>query len=482
MMIRRLVLVLLGCGGCAEQDREPAALGELCGATAPRRVVALDPGQIVWQGLRRLADRYVYTTYSRADAPGGSDEYTVWSTGLCDESPRRLADGVDGTLVLEIWPDELLGCNEYTGEIVRIDPEGLASPQVVFTDVGCYPRASAYGLVTFGADERGPLVLHPYPDDAESGPAEPRVLLDALPGPDSTSVGHRRNLVLRDAVFVLDVDGSLLRVDLADGGVTLEQTGVHRFTLTGDGRYLLWQDHQRTGGDDERPEGAVFLRDRTTGEGTSLTQTWLGYTGQPFALVARGYVLLGLPTGESRLYSLPGLDFVALPAGLGLRGALADGRWLMSRGPGGPYLVAALADIASGTPLAVRGQLIDVDPDGIFVQAVPPCCEQDFQFDEGPLWFAPFDGSPPRRVSDDVSRAFARVDARRMIASVDVGEDSLTELVLVDLETREEQRIDRDVVLTSFTAARRIDAATFAYEVRDGERSGLWAVRLPAAP
>ncbi len=54
-----------------------------------------------------------------------------------------------------------------------------------------------------------------------------------------------------------------------------------------------------------------------------------------------------------------------------------------------------------------------------------------------PLWFAPFDGSIPRRLADRVTQ-FCRLAEGRVLTALNVGEDGLGDLIVADFNTREE--------------------------------------------
>jgi hypothetical protein len=206
----------------------------------------------------------------------------------------------------------------------------------------------------------------------------------------------------------------------------------------------------------------VLLRDRTTGEGGSLAQTWLRYSGSPLRWGDEGYVELVLRNGETGLFTLPGLGLITLPRNARLLTRIPDGRWLVGSGFGGPIGLIDLGDGEQITPLWAGDQIVRIASDHLLIQDVPPCClGEDYFRDEGPIWSVPFDGSEPRRLSDAVARFPAPVDERRMIAAVDVDAQQ------------------RGTLQYSFGAVGGLDVGRYWYAVRDGERSGVWVIRVP---
>ena len=55
-------------------------------------------------------------------------------------------------------------------------------------------------------------------------------------------------------------------------------------------------------------------------------------------------------------------------------------------------------------------------------------------------------------------------------------------LIVVDLETRSELRIDDHVYFGAGKLAPTDDPTVLVYAVQDGDRSGVWTVRLPPPP
>jgi hypothetical protein len=475
----RTLLLTLALAACATEDtREPAAFAEVCGVEGPFRLLPLAPGQAL-TSIWPVAGRFYYIVSDSAHA-ADEPEHTLWSMGPCGEAPTLVADDISRLRSFALWPDLLLGCREQTRDIVSLDPAGIEPPHVVFADISCYAHETTYGLVTFGSnDEPSPLVLHPYPDDPRSEISEPVVLLDPLPVLDPAVVRQARVWTLQDEVLLLDENDALLRVALADGAVTIEQTDVRDFEVSRDGRYLLWQDLRTTNSDPSRPEGAVLLRDRTTGVGMSLAQTWLSYTGAALNRIDAGYIELVLRTGETRLFSLPTFGFIDLPRNIRLVVPVTDEQWLVGNSFAGPYGLSDLSDGETITPLwPGSGGVVSLEGGRLIIQDIGPCCiGEDFFRDTGPLWSVPFDGSAPQRLTGDIGRFPRRVDERRMLASVDIDAGARATIVLVDLETRDEKLIDEGVS-GLFSRVGLLDEDRYWYLVEDGERSGMWVFRL----
>lgn len=485
------IALALGLASCGDAAVEPAELGELCGIDGPFRLMELAPDRQLQGQLLTFDDRYVFTTV-RVQDEGDTVVYTdptVWSVGTCGETPRRLADTIDYIYVDPRWPDLLLGCRFEAEETVVLDPAGELPPQLVFADVGCFPRASSSGYILFEGDDpedpEAPATLSflAFPDDPRTADAEPIVLLSPETHPEHLTYAFPRPRIVEDALFTLTTEGTLLRIDLPGGEITVEQTDVLQYEVSPDGRYLLYQNRALLG-DPERGEGLVFLRDRTTGEGTLLAQTNLNYYPGPLRQYANGVITLTLPSNVLRVYSPPALDFVDLPPAVNLVAKTADGRWLMRRGVNdGPIYVGDLHDPDGTTALFGGGTIVKLLPDALLMLDVSPCCStEDSKYAEGGLWRVPLDGSGAQRVADRAANGLRFIDDRRLITVVDKSrDDGLADLLLLDLEDGSERLVDRDVMTTIFSFAGSIEDGIVRYSVSDGERSGIWLARLPEA-
>lgn len=478
MMRRRLASLTLAVAACSGEDvPEPAVLGELCGDDQPVRLLALEPDLEVSGPIHAVGDlRLLVVGRPVAEGPVTVlADPVLWATGPCGEDPRPVAEDVEAVLRDEHWPDVVLGCRKQARDIVALDLTGATAPHVAFADIECPAWATTEGFVGLSERPDGSVaaMLHPYPADVRSETSTPRVLLDQATAQEFPLTLEARLRVIDETVFVLARNGALLRLELATESVTVEQTGVHDYRLSTDGRWLLWQDLQ-VADDPEHPEGALFLRDRTTGAGQVLAQTQLEYNTRALTHVEFGVVSIQLPGGILRVYFLPGLDFVDLPSGVLLRERLPDGRWLVQHGWTGPIARTELREVATAAPFFAHGRLVAVEPDGVLMADVQP----NRLDDEGPLWFAPFDGSTPVRLAEDVSSYFTVDRANnRLITRLNQGLDGLGDLVVVDYATGSERLVDRGVAFWSYWG---IDGDLLRYTVRDGERSGVWLARLPA--
>lgn len=246
--VRPLFLPLCGLLACSEAPLEPAGFAEHCGQTGPVRLLELAPGQGL-AGLQRIGDRLYHTVGTQAPDMNSSPytpftDRSTWSTGLCGESPVRLADDLVSVFTVERWPDILLACQEGTG-IVSLDPAGEAAPHLLFPSPQCwntYAEAltwTEHGVVglTDPAAPLSALNLYPYPDDPRTGTSEHIALLGEVDTTVLTRTGP-------DAVHAVTIAGELVRVDLADRSIHVEQSGVGGFQYSADGRYLMWMDRE----------------------------------------------------------------------------------------------------------------------------------------------------------------------------------------------------------------------------------------------
>lgn len=471
-MSRLPIVLALALAGCSDDDSPtPATFAEHCGAAAPVRLLELQPDQ-ARLSTRRHGERLYHEIYRLE--PNGKPVYPLsgrelWSTGLCGESPRHIGDdlSVNG-LSTDRWPELLLACQDDTS-IVVLDPESAAPPHLLFPGAPCNGTWTDHGLFTYvpGEDNSITLLLYPYPDDPRRQTSEPIVLVDAIAS--GQVVFARDNIA-----HILNNDAELLRIDLADLGTTVEQTNVRDYVYSDDRRYLLWQDAAITGGPPGQPSGSLILRDNQTGISVGLGQSsvWL------FANTAwlAGDRLALWQTGRTRIYDLPGLTFIDLPAGGQIRWQLDDGRLLVVNEERGDWL--SLLDPADGnlTPLfSRRGQLIGPPGDAVTVLDTP-CCTNDPAPREGKVWSVPIDGSPATLLADRASIRALRISLTRMLTSVDREDDSTSTLLQIDTDTRQERRIDDHVLGWSPDFG---DPALLTYIIRDGDRSGIWQVRLP---
>ena len=497
--------VLFGCfgAGLLACNSEPAVyveLEEVCGAPSPFRVLELGPDQVVRASeTMRVQDRVLYVV-SHLDLKDADESYlrtgesTVWATGPCGEAPVQVATGIEDLFTIEVWPDVVLGCEKATSNVVVIDPTGAQAPHVVFPAVpnvwgGCGLNWTDFGLLSLEPhdEEFAALMLHPYPADPRTETSVPEVLIDPIRiGPGrSIGPGFLGNALFTyaDEALVLTPEQELVRVDLADGTTTTLQTGVAGISASRDGQHLLWQDATVTGGKPEYPEGKILLRDRAVGSDVLLGETALLFSGLPLWWgVERGIIELSL--GEygndpTRIFSLPGLDFIDLPGDRFLSARIADGRWLV-RAFWENYV--DLLDLSNNerTRLFPRQATVIRHDDEALQVVEGQCCFNTDSRAQGPMWRVPLDGSAITRLAERATRAMAQLDDGRLIGPVGAGARWLAALVIVEPGTLEELRIDDRVHFYSIDLSRANDEGIVSYSVADGERSGVYLSKLPA--
>lgn len=463
-----LAATLLSCG----PEPAPAPeFEELCGTESPHRLFALEPEEIVSAlgGVRRIEDRLLFVAgRGTEDDPLGlpiSSEPNVHSTDLCGQDHVIAAEDIYGFLSeLTPWPGALLGCRpDYGGDLYLLDPRGVVPPELV-PDVGCRGWPSAHGLVRTEptGDDVAKLLFFPYA--TRPTPAfEPAVLLL-----DDVVDRIRTNQVFADEVLSLTPAGELVRVSLPGGAVTVEQSDVESFHASSDGRWLLWEDARTL---DDAHAADVFLRDRHTGVDTlvahaDLRNRWPSF-GSDFVRIS-----FGSDIGE-RFVWLPSLEISDVPAGWHTVHRIPDGRWLVSAGfpTTGPL---ALRDLVTGEQTlltdmpgaaAVRDDFVDIlhgaDPNDLF--------------GTGELWRFRYDGSEPQMVARRAGRFRPLADGR-IVTVIDQDPTGYGRLIAVDPDTLAETLIDERVFTLTFGDI--FGDETIVYQVDDGERSGVWAVKL----
>lgn len=94
---------------CGPEGLPPAELAAVCEANAPVRVLALEPGEVLYGAPLTVGERTVYPI-SRHEPPDGEFDVlntsfaAVWSTGPCGESPVKLDPEVRYPFTREAWP------------------------------------------------------------------------------------------------------------------------------------------------------------------------------------------------------------------------------------------------------------------------------------------------------------------------------------------------------------------------------------------
>ncbi len=487
------MVALAGCGGDAVERVEQ---GEVCGAAGPFRVLELDPDQRMFGAPLRVGDRVIYDI-GRYDLDNVTEygptlvEEQLWASGPCGEAPVELAGGVEDPFVIDRWPDVLLACDPLTHDVVSVDPTGVAKPHPVFLGVaslsGCpYLRWTDAGLVTVAAfdPDLGDLMIHRYPDDPRTQTATPELLLSPIRtqtrgGFVGEAMIRRQTLIrtLDDAALVVTAEDELVRVALADGAVTPVQPDVFAFAVDASGRYVVWQDPVVTGGEPEYPEGALFLRDLADGaDAVFLGQGSLIRQIPPLRFIADGLVQV-----EQRIFRMATQELVDLPEGTYLLDVIDERSWYLIGGTEGDGNFRFEPVTGAATSLfPTPAQPLEPQADGALLLQVPHYRVQGHQYDEGPLWFAPYDGAAPRRLAARATQfGYPLADGRR-VTWVDLDDVGKGALVVIDTETEEELRVDDDAYIHGGTLQMFADGV-IVYSVADGDRSGVWLARpLPA--
>lgn len=494
-----LLLTIVALSACGPEPAVPEAeLGEVCGAEGPFRVLELEPDEVINYGRpQRLADRIYYTVYKRGVTEPGSTfpeliDPTIWATGPCGESPVKVATGVVGLGQFDVWPDVPLGCDDATGQIVALDPAGVAAPHDIFphapADGSCGLQRTPHGLISIEPhdDDFGAVVLHPYPADPRSETSTPVVLLDPIRLRPAHEASGSADVfgAFDEFVLALTPDDAMVRVDLADRTVTTLREHVWAFTASlSTGRYVLWQDATITAADDTRaPEGKIYLRDQADGSDAFLHETSLSHSIFPLIWAEQGHVELGLGSinrDPKRVFFLPELDSVDVPADLFLNARIDAERWI-----GGSLWddKFSLVNLRTGEtrPLFPRdAELVDRDDDALIVAEVPGCCDESTYRGEGPLWRVPFDGSEPQMIAERVTDKVRRLADGRYVTARDVDDQWIGTIALIDPDTRTEVQIDDHVFSFSLHTFRFADDGLLTYAVSDGERSGVYVAKLP---
>lgn len=457
--------LLLGCG---DDTVQPAPLAEVCGAAAPHRVLALDADAAVLTGvpnLVRLEDRIYYIAGAGELGETGPEprDATVYATGPCGEDPVVVADDVWRVFVDANFPGAVLGCRgALSGDLVELDPTGATPPRLLLAD-GCGMSFTDHGLLH--REARSPssvrLQIYPYPIAADD---QPMVLFDDL-APTTPSSFTRRD----DEVLALTPGSDLVRISLVDGDVAFEQSEVRRFELSNDGRFLVWQDFQITGGEPDGPAGAIFVRDLVDGGDTELADSGFA-RGLPM-LLSRDLIQIWLSQSRTRLVALPSLTVHDLSSDQTVYFKVSDGRYLTSTGT--QY---ALLDLDSGESTTVLDEpgFRKLGPEHIDLwQGHYPSDRAD-----APLWRHFYDGREPVQLAERVGGVFRELGDHRTVTIVELDEQWRGTFIVVDPHTLAEHHIDDHVTSLSVALGDPFGPGTLTYAVTDGDRSGIWIVRL----
>jgi hypothetical protein len=273
--------------------------------------------------------------------------------------------------------------------------------------------------------------------------------------------------VFADEVFALDGDDNVVRVALASGEVSIEQSGVLAFAASG--RWLLWQDRASADELDETSAADILIRDRETGDDTFLFRRAFP---DPYLWLSDLFVVAhGPDLTDVEIVLLPSFARFPVPDGHYPHGPTEDGRWLTGAGATAPW---SLVDLSSGEVTVVTNDKGPawLLPDELRIHLVP--YGNDLQ-SEGEVRRYRYDGSAPEVLARRVSRTFRYLSDGWLVTAVDVDDRPLGKLVVVEPGTLTERLIDERVVAGELVVDGQ-DA--LVYFVRDGERSGVWVARL----
>lgn len=480
-------LVLLVLVACHDADEVVANLGEICGVEGPVRLLELEPDQTLVSPPVRIGERIFYDV----GRPGSSsihapfvyfEDRQSWTTGLCGEAPTRLDSSYGSVFEVERWPGLPLTCDDQRN-LVSLAPTGPLDPHIVFHRAGCEPLWSAQGPISMFSDELPMLLLQPYPDDPRRDTASAVVLLQAV----ATYAGGEPKIALAgDDLFALTPAAELVRIDLRARSLTIEQTGVVDFDVSPSGRYYLRA--VRLPPNDPRVPGPEFviLTDRETGFDVLLGVPSAGGNSRILQWAEQGVVPFVLASGEQRIYRLPELEFVVLPAGYQLDrdilgrpgGPLADGRWVVRSWRDESLHLFDPVSGALDSLVPRPAQVLAHESGGALVLAAYPCCVFGRADAEGPVWFFPGDGGEPLRIADRSTMFGWRPRPDLLATLLDFGGDRLGTLALVEADTQLETVVDHRVSAALLRNDSEPDV--IRYSVQHGARSGVWQVRLPA--
>lgn len=476
-----------GCGvlavaaGCGEVELEVAEFAELCGVAGPVRVLEHGPDETVYYRHQRVGERLIFALGpSESLYPGVPlgpvDEEQLWTTGLCGESPTRLDDRYRDMFVIDRWPEVVLVCD---GEgIHSLGAAGPLAPHLVFPGASCAPTWTEFGLVQ--PDSAGGLLFYPYPDDPRSGVAA-RL---KLPVTVRMEDGRPRFSGTEDGLLVLQLDRALVEVGLRDLAVTSVQAGVGDFVASPSGRYVLSKGPGPEGEPSWEPR-PVTLNDRVTGVSVGLGDGRLEGLSQPALRWGdQGLLVVGLREG-TWLFRLPDLQGVQVPEGYA--GARIATVLPVDPLPDGRLIVRSAADSSLHSIDAATGELVPMFKSpgqvlgrteaGTVVLGVHECCATASGLDEAAAWLLPDDGSEATKLARR-STMFGWLASDGSFMSI-VGIDSgfRGELTRSDPVTGETRIVD-DRVYPILGLGRTSEADIVRYSVQDGERSGIWQVRL----
>ncbi|MCB9706319.1 MAG: hypothetical protein H6711_31025 [Myxococcales bacterium] len=460
--------------GAAEEDFYAVEPGPLCGAVGPVKLLDLDEGSelLPIDGLSRIGDRYYITVGHGRETDvnlGGDWLYqtryastTTYSVDRCGGDAKVVSTRLDRVpFTLPRWPARPVACSE--GDLVALEPR-----VVLITDgCGLWPSVSATlvdegAVLTWVLDESG-YTAHSFRGHMEG---------DApgfLPPVEITDYA-RPTLILGDEIVINDLPDygaeQLRSVTLPDLTATvLVDAWTETFAATAS--HLLYVG-----------PGGVILRDRAD----DSEQVVFGYPQDPWSLdplaFEGGYaVIRDTYYGGGRIIDLESRVMRDVAPGIQIVGPIVDGRWLLERESGEGLLL----DHASGVQSSlgdISGEIVARAGDGVVLQEGRSVDLRD-PFE---VALVPYSGGDRRVLARRATSRFVRLADGRVVTLVNVGDGFRGDLVVVDPATLHEHRIDGPVFAFNDgqSVAGALDPGLVAYQVIDGERSGVYLINLAA--
>ena len=474
---------LLACGSEPTEPVEPVELAELCGQTEPVRLLPYLPwrryvgaGAVGVFGDRRLVIVHYADTIA---AP-----QVLWSVGLCGEDPRQLLSGnfYVWTVPGQDWP---FACKHSSGELFVIDPSGERAPRLLARlAFGCNATRTDFGLFTIATnseeDITGDLVAYPWPSDIWTDELELVTVAEGVRDLRGSS----------GELFFVNADDELTRMDIEDSSLELVAPQVSAFTIgyvvddaeeEYSARYVLWQGIASSNGDPDNPEGEITLLDRTTAQLSSLghgslTSAHLGATNW----IESGIVQLPVRVDDElvlRLFQLPSLSHVDVDVTIEPRYMLDDDRHLVVRfGEDGPF---GTLDVQTGEIVSLQAWFSNPglsywhEPRAL---ALLPAAGGDRYLAESEVWVIR-DGGRPELFANRATQMHELMPDGRLLTGIDLDRNATGNLIVVD--DFEERLIDRGVLASYMAEGPAVGDNMVMYSILDGERAGLWLVRLP---
>lgn len=462
-------------------DVEP---GPLCGANGPVKLLALpdDEELITPHGLTRIGDHYYVTTGTgrTGDLSFASSvpfaDYQAWETtttyrvGLCGESPTIVAhELIEPPFALPPWPIAPVACQGV--DLVALDVSGGGVTTTLMSEVCnffAWRRPTDTGVVFSHAVGEAGEVGHDFyayadgdapgvQDGVEIVPwSRPSVILDdelvffAYAGESGLAV---------DALLSVDLTTLEQTILVEDAGEIFAVTDGHLLYQGADGMFL------RARADDS--EAVVY------GQPMGEWYDDLLELDGDFAAIRGGYYGYG-----GRIVSLESgvVRDVGDSEYVHIYGDAGDGRWIVLDTDG----FASLLEHASGewTALgAFDGSVVAAASDELVVQRSASSADVTIPREVVAL---PYTGAGEVTVAPRATPSFRYLSDGRVVTLVNVGDDGRGDLVVVDRATLHEHRIDGPVF--AFNTYQAVDGAldpgVVAYQVIDGERTGVYLSNL----